>query len=280
MMRRLSVVVALTLAAVGVTGCDAIKKISKRDDAGAKDSPGIVASFFGSDFEGEITMLMTNKRSAGKTGPQQVVFGIKKPKYRIDTQGHAADDPMNGGTAILDVSTKKGYMLIHPKKMAMVLDLEQLKNMPKGQAIPGLPPPPKGVPTTAPSQPPTVEKTGKTDVVAGYTCEIWKVTSDGKRSEICAAEGITWIDIGDLGLSSPEISVAAVTSGANRFPLRVVFFDAANKRGVEEEFRMEATKVDKKSLDDSRFTVPPDYKIIDMSQMMKGGFPIPVPSKR
>jgi hypothetical protein len=258
--------VALLAVAAG-TGCNKIKAIGGDGDAAAGSGGGALSNIFGTDFEGEITMLMTSKKaSSKKNGPQQIVFGIKKPKYRLDTvgmPGQSVDDPMNGGSMIIDLPTKKGYMLIHPKKMAMVIDFEKLKNMPKGQTIPGMPPAPKGAPGV-PSQPPTIEKTGKKDVVAGYSCEIWNVTSDGKKSQLCAAEGITWIDIGELGIDSPEITLAAIASEANRFPLRVITFDP---KGAE-EFRMEATKVDKKSLDDGRFQVPPDYKVVDMSAMM------------
>jgi hypothetical protein len=150
--------------------------------------------------------------------------------------------------------------------MAMVVDFEKMKSMPKGQ-IPGMPNAPRGTPTTAPSQPPKIDKTGKKDVVAGYSCEIWNITSEGKKMEACVAEGLTWIDLTDLGVSSPELAVGAVATEANRFPMRVISFDA---KGAEET-RMEVTKVDKKKLDDARFVVPPDYRVVDMAQMM-GGF--------
>jgi len=107
--------------------------------------------------------------------------------------------------------------------------------------------------------------TGKTDTVAGYACEIWKISSEGKRAEVCAADGITWMDLTDLGWSSPELTVAAVASGANKFPLRIVAFGQDGK----EETRLEATKVDKKPLDESRFVVPPDYQVIDLAATMQ-----------
>jgi hypothetical protein len=145
-----------------------------------------------------------------------------------------------------------------------------MKNMPKGQTIPGLPAAPKGTPGV-PQQPPKIDKTGKKDVVAGHSCEIWNITSEGKRTEVCVAEGINWIDLGDLGFSSPELTVAILASEANRFPLRVISLDA---KGVE-EMRMEATKVEKKKLDDTRFAVPADYQVMDMAAMMGGMGGIP-----
>jgi hypothetical protein len=55
------------------------------------------------------------------------------------------------------------------------------------------------------------------------------------------------------------MTLAAVASGANRFPLRVVSGDS----------RIEATKIEKKKLDDSRFVVPPDYQVIDVGAMIQ-----------
>jgi hypothetical protein len=260
--------------ALASTGCDKLKGAINKDADGGTTSTGSGLSFLGSDFEGEISMNLTSKTKP--TPATQIVFGMKKPKYRLDTvaTGQPGQAPA-AGTLIIDLPTKKGYALSHPQKTAMVIDFEKMKKM-KGQ-IPGLPGAPKG--TTVPSTPPKIEKTGKKDVVAGYTCELWIVTSEGKKADLCVAEGITWIDVSDLGLSSPEMTLAAVTTEANRFPLRVTSYDA---KGAE-EMRMEATKIDKKKLDDARFVVPPDYRVIDMSNLMggagvPGGMPSNIPS--
>ena len=67
-------------------------------------------------------------------------------------------------------------------------------------------------------------------------------------------------------MASPTLGLAAVATEANRFPLRVVSYDA---KGAE-EMRMEVVKVEKKKLDDTRFVVPADYRVVDMTQMMNG----------
>jgi hypothetical protein len=54
----------------------------------------------------------------------------------------------------------------------------------------------------------------------------------------------------------------------NRVFLRLVSYDAQNV----EQTRMEATKIDKKKLDDSRFVVPPDFQVVDLAAMF-GGLP-------
>jgi hypothetical protein len=263
----------LVVALSSLLGCDKLKgALGKGSDGGTGSPSGSgagVLSFFGADFEGEIAASFTTKDRAQRSAGQQLVFGIKKPKYRVDmSSGAPSNNPAiaSGGALVLDPAAKKGWMLYPAQKMAMVVDFEKMKSLPKAPVL-GLPNAPKGMPTAAPSQPPKIDKTGKKDVVAGYSCDVWNVTSEGKRAEACVAEGITWIDLSDLGWSSPELAVAAVATEANRFPLRVITFDA---KGAEET-RMEATKVEKKKLDDARFVVPADYRVVDMATMM-GGF--------
>lgn len=241
-----------TIAALSM-GCDKLK--AKAQQAGLA---------FGGDFEGEITMNAT--RATGG-GPTQLVIGIKKPKYRVDATGNVqTDNPMmsGGGTLLLDPPQKKGWALIPAQKKAIVIDFDKTKSA--SSRLPGANTGPK---TKSNEPPPKIEKTGKKETIAGYDCEIWYVTdSKGQRAELCMADGITWIDLGDLGWSSPEIAVGAVASGANKFPLRIVSGDT----------KLETTKIEKKKLEDARFVVPPDYQVIDLAAMMQN-LPILAPKK-
>jgi hypothetical protein len=245
-----SVFVASFLLLVGGAGCDKLKSVGGGGEGG---SP-IVGDIFGTDFEGEITSKLTNASTPGK--PQMITFGIKKPKYRMDMTDATAPAPQMG-SVILDVPTKQGWLLIHPQKLAMPLDLT------KPMAAPQMPGGAPKAPTHAPSTPPKVDKTGKKDTVAGYSCEIWNITSEGKLSEVCMAENLTWIDMGDIGFQNPTVAISAATTGGNHFPLRVITHDAAGK----EEMRMEAQKVEKKKLDDTRFVPPADYKQFQPGQI-------------
>lgn len=233
------------------SGCDKLK--SKAQQAGLT---------FGGDFEGEITMNATRAKGSG---PSQLVIGIKKPKYRVDATGNVqTSNPMmsGGATLLLDPPQKKGWALIPAQKKAIVLDFDKMK----ASKVPGIN---TGPGTKANEPPPKIEKTGKKETIAGYECEIWNVTAQsGARSEVCMADGITWIDLGDLGWSSPELTVGAVATGANKFPLRIVSGDVT----------LVATKIDKKKLDDARFVVPPDYQVIDVAAMMQN-LPIFPPKK-
>jgi hypothetical protein len=263
------VVLALALACSGL-GCDKLKAMSGKGDAdgGAASSSGGsgggLLSLFGSDFEGEITMAMTTKASQP---PVEMVFGIKKPKLRIDAQkgipgaaggGGIGVGAGKGAVLLVDPSQKKGWALAPAEKKAVLFDFEKMKTM---GPVPGMP---GAFGAKPPSAPPKFEKGGK-DKVAGYACDVFKVTHDnGKRSELCLADGIAWIDLSDVGFQSPEIAAAAAVAGVNHFPLRVVVTDASGAV----ESRMEATKVEKKKLDEASFSVPPDYQVTDLAAMM------------
>jgi len=252
-MKRWTVLVLLL-----TIGCDKVKALAGGGEGGTSSSP---LAFFGADFEGEITVATTARGAR----PTELVFGIKNPKYRVDVTG----DGEHQATLLLAPAEKKGYLLQPAQKMAIVVDFDKAR---AGANLPGLPN--LRAKRRLPETPPKIEKTGKKESVAGYACEVWNVTSDGGRAELCVAQGITWIDVGDLAWASPELAAAALATEANHFPLRVVTFDA--KGG--EDVRMQATKVDKKKLDDTRMNVPPDYRVLDPAAMMPA-FPKPRTSR-
>lgn len=263
------------LLAISITGCDKLKAAAGKADAdggtsASTGSGGGLLSFASKDFEGEITMSATSK---GQSAPTTMVFAIKKPKVRIDAKqglpgaagggGIGLGSP-GGAILLVDPTQKKGWAMQPAEKRAIVFDFEKMKAMAPpggGSPIPGI----GGGAGKPKGPPPKIDKTGKKDTVAGYTCDIWDIThSDGKKSELCVAEGITWIDLTDLGWASPEVAAAAALSDMNHFPLRIVTKDAAGAQ----ESRVEATKVEKKTIDDASMVVPPDYQVMDFSAMM------------
>jgi hypothetical protein len=269
-MTKLRVSALVALAVLGF-GCDRLGLgLGKKDaDGGAAASGGTggLLSFLDKSFEGEIAMNAIDSTGGVKGAPKTFVFGIKSPKVRIDASGDVAPgNPMlaQGVSLIIDPPAKKAYALLPPKKQAVVIDLDKAKSM-KMPTLPTAPGRPAAPAPTQPTTPPKIENTGKKDTVAGYQCEVWKITEpDGKHADACLADGITWIDLTGFGMQSPVIAAAAGLSAINHFPLRLVSYDARNV----EQARFEATKIDKKKLDDSRFVVPPGYQIIDMAAMM------------
>ncbi|AKU99539.1 hypothetical protein AKJ09_06203 [Labilithrix luteola] len=257
-------------AGAATAACNKIPGLSKGDaDGGSSQgsgSGGGILSFLGGNFEGELTMQLTNHEGGKPATPKTLVFGLKSPKVRIDVPADIAPgNPMLGGGAgvVIDPPQKKAYALLPAQKKAIVIDFSK----PKEQRLPQLPSMPSqpGKPSmpSTPPEPPKVEKTGKKDVIAGYECDEWKITSKTNRADVCVAEGIKWIDLTDLGMESPELALAAAMSDVNRFPLRAVVYDQNNV----ETTRMVATKIDKKKLDDARFVVPPDYQVVDLAAM-------------
>ncbi len=261
-----TVFVAVAATALTTAGCDKLG-IGGNKDGGSTGGGGL-GSIFDSTFEGEVSMNVSSKPSsptAPKEAPKALLVGLKTPRVRVDIGPELAPgNPMlAGGVAlIIDPPAKKGYALITAQKKAIVIDFDKSKGGFK-------PPTVVGGGSSAPGhteEPPKIENTGKKDTVAGYTCEIWKITSKTSHAEACLAEKIKWIDFTDLAVQSPSFAAIAAISDFNHLPLRVVSFDDKNV----EEGRMEVTKVDKKKLPDNHFSVPPDYQIVELNAFIAG----------
>lgn len=193
----------------------------------------------GGPFEGEITM----NTSDPPRPPRTITYDVKGLKLRFDAP--AEGGPMAGGYVIFDTQTKTMTAVNDAKKTAMVMTAGGMN------------------PAAPPAEPkPTVEKTGKMDTVAGYSCEIWKMSdaAGGEKSEVCVAKGIAFPVMGHQRHSAGWMS-----SLEDAFPLRAVTYDASGK----EKSRMEVTKIDRKPIDDAKFQVPAGYQTTSMDEMMK-----------
>jgi uncharacterized protein DUF4412 len=255
----------LLAAATTTVGCDKLG-LGKKDGDGGSTGGGL-GSIFDSTFEGDVSFNVSSKPSsagAPKEAPKTLVLGLKTPRIRIDAGPELAPgNPMlAGGVAfIVDPPAKKGYALINAQKKAVVIDFDKSKGGFKPPSLGG------GGSPSAPGhveEPPKIENTHKKDTIAGYTCEIWKITSKTSHAEACLAEKIKWIDFTDLAVQSPSFAAIAAVSDFNHLPLRIVSFDEKNV----EEGRMEVTKIDKKKLPDNHFSVPPDFQIVELSALI------------
>ncbi len=254
----MSKLIASALVCVSLAGCSYFDKAHGANaDGGAPAASGTAtagsvvgnlvdkALSFVTDkpFEGEIAMNVTD----GTKAPHAILFDIKGQKMRFDMPSEAL--AAGGGYAIYDASTKKITSVSDAKKMAFVIDMNQ---EPTG---PGADP--------AMAKKPNIDKTGKTDTVAGYSCEIWNITEDsGDKSVLCVAKGISFPKMPMGG----RHNTSWMNDNADFFPLRMVMSDATGK----EKSRMEVTKIEKKSIDDSKFEVPAGYKTQSMEEMLKG----------
>ena len=269
-MRAKTVMVGLCL--VVSLGCSKFKK----DGAdGGEGSGGL--SLFDKPFEGQIDLLFTDTKE--HKPPVPIQYEVKQPKMRFDLPPSVgADNPMVGKSvwALLDVPGKKAYAVLDEPKKAIVFDFGKMGDDFK-KAKPG------GHGSSASSSaggpadpPPKIEKTGKMDKVAGYDCEIWKITEDKPKEkkkeeiELCMAKDITWLDLHLLGIGTvdPKLAVMMELGDLNHFPLRFI----AKENGAETA-RMEATKVEKKTLDDARLAVPAGYQVLTLDQMIASFMP-------
>jgi hypothetical protein len=187
---------------------------------------------FGSEFEGQITMHTTSAAAPS----QDMVVKAKGDKLRFDSKGSDG----SATYAIYDPATNKVTMVLEAQKMYTDLDFGK----------PGAPQA-NTSPDTA-----SIDKSGKHETIAGIDCENWTAKDpSGKRSEVCIAQGIAFFDMTSVKSGSPS-ALGKELREKKLFPLRSVEYDASGK----ETSRMEVTKVEKTSIDDSQFSIPKDYK--------------------
>ncbi len=105
-------------------------------------------------------------------------------------------------------------------------------------------------------------KTSETKDILGYTCTKWVYNDGDSKTEIWITDKLGNYIIPSTPMT-PAPEWAKLFDGKPFFPLLIVTID----NGVETD-RMEVTKIEKKSLSDSEFSPPADYKKIDIGSMM------------
>jgi hypothetical protein len=191
----------------------------------------------GGPFEGDITMSITHD---GKP-PMVSVFEVKGEKVRFNMGSGRPEVSYS----IMDFQTKQAMAVSDAKQTVMLMSLDGMGAMANAGA-------PKGAVHPV--------ATGKTDVVAGYSCDVYRLDTDQEKNEACVSKGIHFPQ-----MEGTNHWLAAI--GESVFPLRSVKTDVATGK---EKSRMEVTKIEKKSLSDSVFAAPPGYKTMNIEDMMKG----------
>lgn len=219
---------------------------------GALLIPGALSA--ASTFEGALRMQMTS----GKEKPFEIDYLLKDGKARIVPQmGQKGSMAM-----IMDTAKMEMTVLMPEQKMYMVSSIKSATEEAAKQA---------GTADIVP------EKTGRKEKILGYTCEEYLMKSkDGTTSAVWVTEEIgAFAGLGGGGMGGGRGRGATAQAwenafaGKNQFPMRVVGLD---KKGVE-NFRMEVTKIEKKSVADSEFVPPAGYQKFEMppmGDMMKG----------
>jgi Domain of unknown function (DUF4412) len=249
---------SITLLCVAVLATACSKSEQPSTNSGA--SPSSAASPSGGDFEGMIAMKMETENQTGA----EMTYFLKGQHTRIETK--VANRP--GGMAVMlwDLDGGKITTLMPAQKMYTTMDMkaatEDLKEMKKAHG-------------QEEAEFPKLTSTGKTETIAGYTCEHW-LMGENQDLDMCVAKGLGYFGMGGqsaggLGaLKNLTFSAKLLTEAAahpewvkllegGAFPLKLT----ATQDG-KIKMSMEVTKVEKKGLDDSLFVIPTDYKEFSM----------------
>lgn len=241
---------------------------SSNDSSGGTPS---AASSGGGNFEGVITMKMGTEVQTG----MEMTYSLKGRHTRIET--NVPNGPEAHAVMLFDLEASKVTTLMPSRKMYMTIDLKQaaedMKNVAKDSKKS------QGDEEKFPK----LTDTGKQETIAGYTCEHW-LMGDKQNLDMCVAKGLGYFGMGGQGgggLSalknlafSPKLLAEAATHPewvkfleGGAFPLKITSTEDGKVK-----MNMEATRIEKKSLDDSLFAVPADYKEFNMG-MPGGGKP-------
>ena len=203
-------------------------------------------------FEGVVVYKMSG---TGENAEMTQMYKGTKSRTEINSKGQSA-------AMIMDAATGTMTTLIPAQKMYMVMDFrkmgETLQAFSSGKNEPNRPT------AGGPGQVASIKATGRTEVVAGHTCE-WYVMGEKGDAEVCSAKGLGFFTFGQSPLSPGAGSMGTLAAlGANAdlvklfkdgfFPLKMM-----QNTGGKRQLVMEATRVEKKSLDPSLFVPPSDY---------------------
>lgn len=227
--------------------------------SGCSSSPGTSSN--GSPFEGIIKAKFTDDSEASN-----MTFLVKANLFRLEiSDGAEKENPPKA--VILDLKSGIQKMMDPQEKEYIEINLTDLtdyNDSGKGDREPIS----KFTPT------------GKTETIAGYTCEHYLI-DDPEKTDFCLAKGMVYAGTGEEfggGLwqvlrnkkddrelkarmeSDPEFK-KLVESGA--FPLKISQVENGQVKTI-----MEVTGIERKALDDSLFKVPADYKKIEMKMPM------------
>lgn len=187
-------------------------------------------------FEGIVTMRTTDQD--GKSNDMQ--FQVKGDLARVDMPG--------AGYMVVDGASGRMLSVMDERKMYTVLDMAEMARGPLQEEMKAA----------------KVTSLGKTETIAGRTCELWRAenATRGTVTELCLARGMGNFAMGESGrlaFGSAEWQ-KALKGGA--FPLRTV--TTANGKTTSS---MLATKIEPKKLDAVSFEPPRGYQKLDIGAM-------------
>ncbi|HTM46490.1 MAG TPA: DUF4412 domain-containing protein, partial [Polyangiaceae bacterium] len=212
-------------------------------------------------FEGEIGLALSSANEPDKARTMTLLVKDGQLRFNVPApMGKAAGAGDQGlPYQIINVAQGKVYSVMDKQKMVVETDAKSLADQVKSWS-PGQKP-------DSSKKPPTVTKTGKKDTVAGFSCEEWDVTTErGAHERVCVAnDSAAWLKFPFSDLPADQTWAKELFDGAH-FPVRFVSTDDQGK----ELHRVEVSKLERKPLAADLFTIPADYRRMDMNAMMGG----------
>ncbi len=222
----------------------------------------------GGEFEGIIAMRMDAEKQKG----MEMTYFIKHQRSRMEMKLPGA--PEGQGVMLWDLEAGKMTTLIPAMKSYMTMDLKEMAEGLKGMGG-------KSKNEKDETKFPKLTPTGKEETIAGYTCEHW-LMGDKQDMDICVAKGLGYFGMGSqIGggfaaakslFFNPKLLAQAAAHPewvsflkGGAFPLKLTMMEDGKPK-----MAMEATRIERKSLEDSLFTVPPGYKEINLGGLMGG----------
>jgi hypothetical protein len=255
-----TLILSLSLIVSFAAACGGAKQNSGSGPSTASSASSSSAIGGGSPFEGTVTARMT----AGAQ-PAEIRYAIKGSRARFEMM--VSKDGSKTAVMLMDMSSGTQTTLIPQTKMYMTLNWGEMaeeitKNAGKDSS----------------GNFPKVTPTGKTETVAGLSCEHW-LLGDKQDTDMCLAKGMGYFGFGgqsdgilgklkNLAMrekfkaqldANPEFA-KFVEGGA--FPLKMDHVENGQSKTI-----MEVTAIERKSLDDSLFTVPADYKKMELPKI-------------
>ena len=199
----------------------------------------------------------------------EVRYAIKGTRTRMETsfpQGGPQADVTQSSVTLMDLSSSTQTMFFPQTKTYATMDLGEMAEEAADEAG-----------KDSQIDFPKVTSTGRTETIAGVTCQHWLI---GDKMDMCLAQGLGYFGGVSGGVldkvqnpalrgkfkaqldANPEFAKFA-EGGA--FPLKIASIENGQSKTI-----MEVTNVERKSLDDSLFTVPADYKKTEIPGMPSG----------
>ncbi|MCS6806356.1 MAG: DUF4412 domain-containing protein [Acidobacteriota bacterium] len=266
LLRTVCLFIVLIMTAAFASAC----KSDQQTDSGAPSTTSAVTSAVkhaiegAGEFEGLVEMKLS---TPDRAQPMGMTFYLKGERTRMET--NMGDVPEAQAVMLMDMAKGEMTTLIPQQKMYVTMNLEEMRKMAEQMGAADQ--------ESKEFEFPKLTPTGKTETIAGYQCEHW-LMGDQQEIDMCVAKGLgyfgTGSKIGGFGpmknlMFSPKMLAAAAAHpewvkflSGGAFPLKITATE-----GGKVTMTMEATKIERKKLDDALFTVPADYKKLSMSAM-------------